>query len=143
MSHQTFFAIDDKSLLLLEYNSPKFRAEVVLHPHVMVASEVIEDDAFFVELMQFGKEQEVTTGHHVLVFKPEVENVTQEKQVSASVFDLVDPVDDFPFASVAFRTVRRSEMKIGGEKHVAVDGYGLLESAGHDGIAIKMQKYEN
>ena len=50
--------------------------------------------------------------------------------MGAPLFDLVEPVDDFPLTVIAFLTVWRPQMEIGGKKNVAVDGNRLLES-GH------------
>ena len=77
VSYQASFPVDDKGLLLFEDDSAKFSAEIVLHPHIVVASEVINDNAFFVHFVQFGEEQVVAAGYHILVLKPIVEDVTQ------------------------------------------------------------------
>ena len=130
VTYQAPLAVDNKGLLLFKYDGTKLRAEIILHPHVVVASEVVNDDAFFVHFVQFGEEQVVAAGHHILVLEPIVEDITQEKQVGATLFDLVEPVNDFPLAVVAFLTVWRPQMEIRGEENVAVDGNRLLES-GH------------
>lgn len=61
--------------------------------------------------------------------------------MGASVLDLVEPADDFPLAAVAFLTIRRPQMEIGGEEYVAVDGDRLLESGHFTLNGIKLQKY--
>lgn len=131
VTHQTFFAIDNESLLLFEDNGAKFGAEIILHPHIMIACKVINDDTFFVQLAQFSKKQVIAARYHILVLKPIVENVAQQKQMGTAILDLVEPVYDFPFSKVAFLTIRCSQMEIGSEENMAVDGDRLLEDI-HD-----------
>lgn len=76
VSDYTALAIDDKGLLLMKHLAVERLGEVVAYPHVVVSGEIIEVDPFLVQIVKGVKKSKMPFGYHVLVFKPEVEDVT-------------------------------------------------------------------
>ena len=77
--------------LLVEHNAA-FLHEIVGHPQVVVACEVVDFDAEVSEFGDFAQEAREASRHHGLVFVPKVEHVTQHVDCSGFVLDTVEEV---------------------------------------------------
>ena len=69
------------------YGSAQFFAEVIAHPQIMVAHENVQIHAFVHHMSELAEEAGVATWHDVLVFKPIVEQISDNEESFALVRD--------------------------------------------------------
>ena len=78
-----------------------FLFEVVEHPHVVVAGEVVDLHAVVGEFGDFSEESCEAPWHGLTVFEPEVEHVSEEVYGGGLVLDAVEEVDESAFLCTA------------------------------------------
>jgi hypothetical protein len=69
------------------YGSAQFFAEVIPHPQIMVAHENVQFHALVHHVSELAEEACVTARHDVLVFKPKVEQISDNEESFALVRD--------------------------------------------------------
>ena len=75
MSDEAFFPIDDKQLGLVKDLTADLLGKKILQPHVVIASKIVDLNSFATEVIEGVEQLEVPFRHHILIFKPEVEDV--------------------------------------------------------------------
>ena len=81
-----------------------------------------------------------TFGDYVSVFKPEIKNVAEEEKMLCAVLDLVKPLHNSVFALLAALFIGHPEVKIGGEKNIALDRDGVFKKCWHGRFLFRRAK---
>lgn len=90
MTHIEPFVVKDHCARCVVHFDRQFFLEIVEHPHVVVADEIVDFDALVGEGRQFAQKPHIAPWHHMSVTEPEVENVAQENQSASVEGDFVE-----------------------------------------------------
>ena len=121
------FAVEVEDLLLEKDLATKRLGEIILHPHVVIAREIVYLNAIRVKFRQLVKKSEIAFGHHILILKPKVEHVAQKEEVLHIIFLLLQQIDKHILPDPAFRLGGASEVGVGDEAGIAFNGDGMSE----------------
>ncbi len=86
--------------------------EVTLHPHVMVADEVVDFDPHIGQFAEFAQQTAVSFGNGLVIFKPEVKDIAHQIQFGSGWFDGLEPAHKMFFAEEARRRVGCAKVQI-------------------------------
>ena len=70
----------------MEYGNIQFRFKIPTHPKVVVADKIVYRDSAVGQFSQFPQGTCKTTGNHVVVFKPEIEQIPQKEYGGGVLF---------------------------------------------------------
>lgn len=127
MTNHTAFAVHDKQLGVLKDLAAYLLREEILKPHIVVTGEIVYLDTFAAQFIEPVEEFEIALRHHILVFEPEVEDITEQEEVLYLVFQLSKELHDQFFPKAAIVIGGDGEMHIGDETGVSLDDNRILK----------------
>src|SRR5699024_11595688 len=71
--------------------------EIILHPQIVIAHKKIKRDSTIADFSQFSEHANKSFGNHVFIFKPKIEQISEQKNGSGIFFNLVQPAHKFRF----------------------------------------------
>lgn len=89
--------------------------EVVAHPHVMVAYEIVDHHPGIREFSKFPKDAGIPLRNRLSVFKPEIEDIAHQVQFRSAVLNTAQPFHKMPFPHQASRGIGSTQVQVGGE----------------------------
>lgn len=128
MADQTSFAVDDELTGVMEDLTTELFREEILQPHVMVSGKVINLNSFAAEVIKRVKKFEIPLGHHILIFEPEIEDISQQEEMLDLVRQLMEELYQQFLAKTAFIVCRHGEVHVGDEAGVALDDDGVFRA---------------
>src|SRR5690606_29747464 len=98
-------------------NDPRshFLSEIAKHPHIMISFKDGQFDTPISQLSKFRQEANITFRNDMLIFKPEIEYVTHQKDFFCIFLDIVEPGNYISFSFQTFLIRRNTQMKVGRE----------------------------
>ena len=102
----------------MENGDVQFFFEVTPHPKVVVADKIIHGDPAVRKFCQFSEGPCKPSGDHIVVFKPEIEQIPQQEDRRSILFDVVEPADEFFLPWKAFRGSGSSQVVVAGEVYL-------------------------
>jgi hypothetical protein len=69
----------------------EFFVKIIVHPQVVIAHKKVDGDTAVPYFGEFTEYAYKALGHHVLVFKPEVKQITQQENSGGIFFNAIQP----------------------------------------------------
>ena len=89
-----------------------FVGQIIENPNIMVADKPIYFHAQIGELSDFSKKTRKPSGHDITIFKPIIEDITQEIHLLGITFNRVEKIHHTPFRFSRLLKITCTEMKI-------------------------------
>src|SRR5690606_23277589 len=97
--------------------------EVIPHPQVVVAGKHFYGNAHIGQLGQLAQEARISFRYDILIFEPDIKEVTHQEDRMRRLPDLIQPFADKAFSFDTGFVIRQAQVKVGSEIDIFSLGY--------------------
>ena len=115
MTYQEFLASYYERLRISINWDTKLCGKVVEHPHIMIAREKPNGNSRVSQTCELTLQSNKSFWYRMLVFKPEIENIAQQKNRMGVMLNAIKPSDNALFPFKTGLEIRNAKVKVRGK----------------------------